>query len=179
MVTIRARELLFKTNFQIWQSGGKGENLPGSIPSATPSRDAAREGLRRCVGREGGSTPQKTKQKPQKWFGLPLGKKAEPRPPKPRGFCNCGSAQRGWRSGAAPAPAPGGEGAGAPREATAMDTAVPARTAAARQGFLCVRGFSLNFPAKSHQQNITRPAALPRFIHPPVNTRLLPPGMTL
>lgn len=140
MVSIRARDLLFKTNFQIWQSGGRGENLPGSIPSATPSRAAAREGLRGLV--RGGKKNQ-PKNPPQKWFALSLGKKQNPDPQTREGSAIVVLHKAGGEAAQRPrVAAPRWEGTRPrlPLRGMAMDTAIPPRTAATRQWFLYFRG---------------------------------------
>lgn len=107
MVSIRARELLFKTNFQIWQSGGEEKAFQGASP-LPPLRGLQQlvEGYEDVLGRRKIINQKKT----QKRFGLLLAKKRNPDPKKPRGFCNRRPAKRGWRRAQ---PLLGGDGAGA------------------------------------------------------------------
>lgn len=97
MVSIRARELLFKTNFQIWQSGGEEETFQGASPLPPPRRLQLVKGYEDELG---GEKKISVKTAPKSGLGCHLEKS---RTQIPRGFCNLRSAKRGRRGGAAPA----------------------------------------------------------------------------
>lgn len=143
MVSIRARELLFKTNFQIWQSGGEEEAFQGASPLPPP------RGLQLVKGYEDelGGKKKSTSKPPQKVVWVVTWKKAELR--SREGFATFVLQNEGGEAAQRPpvaAPVLGGEGVGAPERRMAMDTAIPPRTAATRVCFLHVRGFSSKLP---------------------------------
>lgn len=154
MVSIRARELLFKTNFQIWQSGGEDKAFQGASP-LPPLRGLQQlvEGYEDVLGRR----KIINRKKPKSGLGCYLQKRGTQTPKSREGFAIAVLQNEG---GEGRSPCWEGTGPGHPKRRMARDTEIPPRTAAPRRCFLCLRGaFFLNFPVK-----ISPTKHLPKFI---------------